>query len=688
MSRYIENYFGIHNNNHTRIEVVPNRSKENEVLSHYLSIGVKIVPIWDLMPSNSTSLVMPDVLMDAIKKYLEEHDEQIVIKGLSEYFLLIDGERINKTINALKEQIEMQKMKCIFLIHSDFSNITKFNNPKYSNSLQYVELSGIHETLYSPTIIVLPSEYVQGPGHLSCYNQLLKKMYDDNGCQEYGESRDYRLSIPQEEFHQKGVNGNIVYVDEPEKIAKIEFGFEMKLPEDLLIMLLNKCHEEKKTIGEILSKKIDVDNIPLANILKELIDHTNDPLWDAMVWFVKQKIDKNTFLHYVIEQGITKENVLHQYIVDCSLDVLDDIDIKSISDERSNSLKHITSNISPMIKEFISRSKDKENAIFMLNNGFEDEKIELVRRLRGYDLFSGIPSEYASYFPELNYYVASFDYGTEELTQYFKEYRIYKLKNTVTSDFAKKALEMKVPNNISSRDEEIAKYRNEKNSCLLVVDGMGAEYLPYLLQIFRMMNYNIEKSAVVSVKLPTSTEFNSINWNNERIQEIKNVDNIAHNGVVKNETNVPEQNIVNILLNTFNRDLLGRIASNIANYSKIIVTSDHGTSRLAVIANEMGLSKRLPFEHEPKDWRFTVEVEGEPMPEGMEKRYDPDRDETYWVVRGYNRLPKQGGKKNELHGGASLEERLVPFIVISGKGSSQTKKINAPQIKEKDDFDI
>lgn len=46
-------------------------------------------------------------------------------------------------------------------------------------------------------------------------------------------------------------------------------------------------------------------------------------------------------------------------------------------------------------------------------------------------------------------------------------------------------------------------------------------------------------------------------------------------------------------------------------------------------------------------------------------QYFPDSGKTYWVVRGYNRFPKRGGKKYALHGGASLEEQLVPVLVFT-----------------------
>jgi len=55
-------------------------------------------------------------------------------------------------------------------------------------------------------------------------------------------------------------------------------------------------------------------------------------------------------------------------------------------------------------------------------------------------------------------------------------------------------------------------------------------------------------------------------------------------------------------------------------------------------------------------------------------------------------LPKKGGGRSfELHGGATLEERLVPVVVFSqtGRFVPKTKVANKrAQIVEKDDFDI
>ena len=68
-------------------------------------------------------------------------------------------------------------------------------------------------------------------------------------------------------------------------------------------------------------------------------------------------------------------------------------------------------------------------------------------------------------------------------------------------------------------------------------------------------------------------------------------------------------------------------------------------------------------------------------PPEVESYYDADKNITYWVVRGYNRLPKKGAMS--VHGGATLEERLVPVIVFTGsKTKQETKPIGKKSVEQ------
>ncbi|GHU89742.1 hypothetical protein AGMMS49925_00780 [Deltaproteobacteria bacterium] len=202
---------------------------------------------------------------------------------------------------------------------------------------------------------------------------------------------------------------------------------------------------------------------------------------------------------------------------------------------------------------------------------------------------------------------------------------------------------------------------------------------------------NVKSSAAASAKLPTETEFNPIKWNAERtLNAAKEVDNIAHSGVAKHEHCPPERNIAAIL-RIFETEVFNRIADGLSRFSRVVVTADHGASRLAVLAHSKGFGATLPWNGQPLDWRYSLAPENDVRPPELEQQYHPDSGKTYWIVRGYNRLPKSGGKLNELHGGASLEERLVPVVVFTKSADDdevkQLGKKQIDQIVDKAGFD-
>jgi hypothetical protein len=234
------------------------------------------------------------------------------------------------------------------------------------------------------------------------------------------------------------------------------------------------------------------------------------------------------------------------------------------------------------------------------------------------------------------------------------------------------------------------------DTALLVVDGMGAEYLPLLLALAKRRDMNVESFVVVSAKLPTSTEFNNIQWDTNRtLDEVRDVDNIAHNGAAKHERCLPERNIAAVL-RVFETEVFNRIAEGLSRFSRVVVTGDHGSSRLAVLAYNERYGTTLPWNRQPLDWRYSLAPTNVKRPSEFEGQYHPDRNgnkgETYWAVRGYNRLPKRGGKLNELHGGASLEEWLVPVVVFTKAEFAvqprQLDKKTTEQIIDKMGFDI
>jgi hypothetical protein len=378
------------------------------------------------------------------------------------------------------------------------------------------------------------------------------------------------------------------------------------------------------------------------------------------------------------------------YVCDIAVEVMSDVKSQNFSAERKNAIKEIGSVSEALIIEFIEKAKQyqDENIACWLCCETEAEMIEIVRRASKNDLRFGLPKIWRKQYPLLYDYLSDdFAYCDDALMNYFKDYRRLKIANHVDVDFVNRAYDFKVSQSVPSRDIELQKYSNDINTALLVVDGMGAEYIPLILSIANRYSLNIKSVSVAKANLPTSTEFNRIIWDENRVLEsIPEIDNISHDGAVKHGNRTNEQNIVASL--AVFENVINSVATALTTYEHVVLTADHGSSRLAVLAHQQGLIKTLSWNGEPLDWRYSKGIENKELLEGFESFYDIDSNVTYWCVKGYNRLPKKGGKLS-VHGGASMEERLVPIVVfMKNKIDMEPKKQYSEQLIEKDDYDI
>ena len=168
------------------------------------------------------------------------------------------------------------------------------------------------------------------------------------------------------------------------------------------------------------------------------------------------------------------------------------------------------------------------------------------------------------------------------------------------------------------------------------------------------------------------------------LPSLKGLDNVSHDGKEKHENNLHEQNIV-ASLKKFD-GVFKRIMSELATFKYVVVTADHGVSELAVITGANKLCKAIKINTPPNNIRYTKATHGMNAPQGVETYHNIDENINYWVAKGYNRFNKKG--KMPSHGGASLEERLVPIIVFTRDELTQEETSEAiMQITENPGFD-
>ena len=654
LNRYFQVTFS--NPNAPRVIVYPNNTTAAQLLNHHKSKGSTVVKVADCLSDDDTRLPMPNVLMSAVDIKIQALNGRALVVGLDAYLALLNAEGVTTFISELRSRLDGNTLNADYLLsaHSklDFA-------PRYAESRRVITIEGNEEAL-DPLCIQAYSDKWVKTGGITGYKKLLGQI---SQYEPYG---NYTLILTGLSDQQAGIGNAVSFVLNTRDVAARYYGIDADLDDTVLEILLSKSSENAQGAEIFLENLFYMDNINTRLALKRLIELPSDSLWSAHIWSLRKRLPSDSYIAKTISGEVTRDNLLWRYVVDTAITVLSDINAKKYALERAEALKAIGSNYESLIVEFIGQTKDNNDALQFLNCGTDAERIEIVRRASAEDLAYGLPKQYGELFPTLaDYFSTAFDYNDETTTAYFKEYRRLKVSNGITDNFIKRAYDLVVPKTYPTRDAVIGELQTQSDIALLVVDAMGAEYMPLLLALAKRRGLNIESQAIVTAKLPTETVFNPIKWDKVRIlPEIKSVDNIVHNGASNHEVCTPERNFAETL-RMFETEIMNRIADGLTRFARVVVTADHGASRLAVIAHNENKGTTLPWDGQPDDWRYSLAPQGIPRPAELEQEYFPETKKTYWIARGYNRLPKMGGKLYELHGGATLEERLVPVVVFT-----------------------
>ena len=319
------------------------------------------------------------------------------------------------------------------------------------------------------------------------------------------------------------------------------------------------------------------------------------------------------------------------------------------------------------VNSYIVKTKQKDqNRLFYLTDNTVEERYEIVKEIASLGV---IPKELSDIYPELSDYLCKYDFtcnNGELFTEYFDLYKKNKLLNTITPEFLEMVVDYSIDGNrkynvLPTRGSLVEKYDNGKNE-LIWIDALGVEYLGYIQRKSAILGLKLEISIGRSV-LPSLTDINKAfydDWKGPK-QQTKRLDEIKHKGESRFNYEgdgklpihiVAELEVINEALHRAKQELLQE------NARKVIIASDHGASRLAVIN-----------EHENK--HVLSDTTGKhsgrccPQSETDEKPESATSEKGFWVLANYDRF--KGGRKAsvEVHGGASLEEVLVPVIALT-----------------------
>lgn len=481
----------------------------------------------------------------------------------------------------------------------------------------------------------------------------------------------YKYSLPDQTF-------DLEVLSNQKKFMQIIFGSNINIDFNIneiefwnkLVLELNNYQEKGITLKKIFSNHFNIKNVDKLNIKDYCILFFNfRDQYDK--WLIKNffmSIDKfkDSYLYHCFNK--TKKlgnenlsNILWEEVFNLNLNYTIDNFL-----ERKNLLKILSKNFNLSINDenlninlrVIKNFPLKKQFMYLTNITCTERKyiLELIRDIDINLIYSDLKELY----PELYYYF-NWDLILPDnkidtwIIKYLKEYNLSKIKNTKLD-----TIETLI--NTKNKDEtsfcewyySIPKSNIENDFYCIWVDGLGAEWFPLIIHLIEIYskdnNKSIKKKMITRVTLPSITKCNKYNFD-----KIEDLDYFIHKQKAYKYPNTLIEEIV----------IIKKIIKKILNlpHKKICILSDHGYTFLC--SNEFGNNKKLKFGDSEHDGRYMW----------IDKNYNEDEYFFVWPINEGNCQNKKAivASKHvslnntpyrEVHGGATPEEILVPYILI------------------------
>lgn len=351
-----------------------------------------------------------------------------------------------------------------------------------------------------------------------------------------------------------------------------------------------------------------------------------------------------------------------------------DDDFRALYEERKTLLKpYSDKDVTQYIAESYVANGER---IHYLTDNTRAERRAIVEELAR---IKAIPDDLPYIYPDLAAYFDAYRFETDDgelFTHYIERYKMQKAFNKIEPEFLRDVEELSKPGNrkyLSLPTRGMVLTQLSKSGVgLYWLDALGVEYLGYIRKKAKELGLSVHIH-IVRTSLPTITRLPSKgqyseeerkhnggfydDWTGYKRLRNSALDNVKHDGVIYGaKSDAPavyladELEIIAEALKTIKSDLENHLAQ------KMLLASDHGASRLCVLR-----------QHENK-WKMSEKGKYSgrccPANDTDEPPESATREHGFWVLANYDRF--QGGRPAivEAHGGASLEEVMIPLIEL------------------------
>ena len=354
-------------------------------------------------------------------------------------------------------------------------------------------------------------------------------------------------------------------------------------------------------------------------------------------------------------------------------------DFKELYLERLELLDRLPAD-SKLSREYSNKAgKWEKAAIRYLTDRTEEERFKLFQCLENYayesDELTNILEVVA---PDLALYMKPYVFTTytakvaseaniwlDRLTNYFSEYKLQKITNHLHQDFMEQVEEFALerPYNKILPRLTVLRDIDSQGAEAHFIDALGVEYLAYIVAKCKELGLVVDVRLARS-ELPSITSMNKDFYQffpEGSICKTDALDECKHHSQKYDYQKCKEPIHLFEELSVIDKELKnihGRLA--LGQAERAVIVSDHGASRLAVLKGSE--SSVIALQEKGEHSGRCAQAAGDPgLPYVAYEN-------GYAVLANYDRF--KGGRKAdvEVHGGASLEEVLVPVIALSLPG--------------------
>lgn len=368
--------------------------------------------------------------------------------------------------------------------------------------------------------------------------------------------------------------------------------------------------------------------------------------WMLWLWSKYTFCDKSSYLYKILTYSDNVENFISALFCDI-MDYKNSNLWERYYRDRYALIKQM--NILPSSK-FWTKLETVEglDKIKCLTNLSDKEKEEIILSLQDIDLCSST-DVLAICYPELAHYLSPFNVDSS-IDEYFNNYRYAKVSNKTSNKFIQEVYSIAEEQGkrvyIFGARTQVVNELYDNNAIILFVDSLGAEYIPLLEHLFDV------KTQITYCNLPSITGLNNDFLIGKKTYLFYELDKWKHANHVYPSSIRNELDLV--------MGLTDIVQSLLIEHERVIIAADHGSSRLAVLHKGNSLPTKEGYIKKYRFGRYCEDSQNEYSEySGCWLR------DNNWIFANYDRFSQQGAPTNEIHGGATLEEMLVPVLVIN-----------------------